>query len=256
AGEEKPAAELETKDEDGATEETGDKAEFSDPNMQAKFTQRMQEFSEKEKGFTAGKQKQDSFDLLMSDSSMREHILKWDRQRTGQEEPEPEVMESISDDEFNLASTDKNAFQTMIDGRSRQVAEKTFMPMIKQLQTKMQTMRSEQDIDDFVNAKDDEGKPLHPDFWELDKAGKIEPHLKKFRNSNMSGSEMIDTAYKMAKYSGLKAEAVSEANSGIAAKKQAIGDKGSKTEAKRDTSKLSLRDVWRKTSKELGINPP
>ncbi len=237
---------------DGATGETGE-PKFKDPNMEAKFTQTMQELSEEKKTYAKGKEKVEAFDNLMKDAEVVKYLQSWHDRKTGKAQEE---IESISDEDFDRASTSRESFQDIVDKRSRAIAKSEYGNKINHLETRLNSMRLEQDIDDFANAKGKDGGLLHDDFWKLDDAGKLEPYFISLRNSGMSGIQVVEAAYKLAKYPNLKAEAMKEAHTVVSKKKEAIGEKGGNADSSADTKKLSMLDFARRKAKELNMEVP
>ena len=222
----------------GATKPTAEKPEFSDPNMQAKFTQRMQELSEKQKEFDAHKQKLEAYEWISSQPELVKAIKDHHARSTGELKEDTDV----SDEEFTQASLDKSSFQKLVDKRAEAAAERKYGSVIKELRQGFTSIKSEQAISDFANSTDTQGNKAYPDFWKLDEEGKIEPILRALDGSKMSIQKKLEMAYREASYPSLRENALRAAHKTVDVKRQAIGEKGTTVEAKKDLSKLSLQE--------------
>ena len=251
AEEKEPEQGSEEAEGEGAPSKTEGEPEFKDKDMQAKFTQKMQELSEKEKNLSVYERKAKAFDDLRENPD----FVNWFKQYVNLAQRETEIPE-VSDEEFEAASTDKKAFQNLVNRQGEAVAKKHLTPFISkinELESKVINMENEQDIDDFANQVDKDGNLIHPDFWELDEKGLIEPELIKLRKANMTGLEKVDYAYMKAKFPNLKAEAIQNAHKAVQAKRKASGETGTGSTAKADTSKLSFLEFAERERKRLGL---
>jgi hypothetical protein len=229
------------------------KPEFSDPNMQAKFTQRMQELSEKEKSYQEGLRKSQAYDELLKNQEVVSYLRKV---YLGQEEKKDE----ISDDDFLAVTSDKNKFNEFLKNTVQQVLEERTRPLetkVKEMSAELQESRIIQDIDDFANAKDNSGNSLHADFDELNEAGKIQPYLVKFAGSRLPELEKIEMAYKLAKAENITQEVAKKAHDIVQQKKQAIGERGNSAQSNLSQKKFaSMKEFAETKAKELGIEVP
>lgn len=235
----------------GATEE---KQEFSDPNMQARFTERMTELKEKERILDENSKKLEAYDQLTKNPD----FLKWysDRLQAEQQSQKTEAtIPEISEDEWNKAVVDKNEFQKVVLNQAKQLVQKEVIPLVQELQMQNQKQALERDIDLYADAVDASGNKLHPDFDEVLDSGKLDPYIKALQGSKLSGIDIVDAAYKLAKSENLSKQITEKAHNIVETKKAAIGDKGQSVEAVPDVTKLSISDFYRREARRLGIPP-
>lgn len=117
--------------------------------------------------------------------------------------PEPE----LSPEKYAELLSDPKAFQSYINQAVEQRAQQLVMPEVQKTRDQVQLMDKRQEIERFAAQ--------HPDFWELDKQGKLEPVLRRYGNLS------IEDAYKLARYDSLKKEAINEAHGVVSQKRQA-----------------------------------
>jgi hypothetical protein len=257
-----PSGETEQGGESEGTESTTTETaepEFKDPNMQSAFTKKMQELSEIKQSYE-GRMKSYDEDKKYADT-MRElrgnpEFVKWYRQQVGQEE-KPQPIPEISEDEWTSAITDRRAAQRVIDQRAEMIAEQKMQSLRQEvdgLKASNEQMRLVQVVDDFASATDKSGKPLYPDFYDLDEKGYIEQNLKYLQGAKMDPRQKIDFAYKMAKYPHVKEDAIKAAHRTVETKRKAIGEPGTGSPAVvPDMKGKSLREVYEFHKKRLGV---
>jgi hypothetical protein len=231
---------------DGATSTTEtEKPEFQDPNMQKKFTQRMQEFSAKEKEFTESKAQLDIKARAFENLAANPKFVDWYRK-----ELQPAIQGNqvdVSDQEFFDATQDKGKFMSLVDKVAEARGKQTFEPKFNALKQEFNSMQTANDISLFADA---EG---HDDFWELDSQGKIEPILSALRNADMTNMEKIDMAWKMARHDTAIASAKQQRTTRATEKLNASGEKGTSMDVSTENVKAkNMREFFEKKAKELG----
>jgi len=223
--------------------------EFSDPNMQARFTERMTELKRQEDEFNANKSgfetKSQAFDRLAQIPEFR----KWYKEYSGNgktEEPEP----VLSDEAFYEITQDKDKLIQFIGQQAEKKVQKLIQPRLESMEKKYDTDRFAGEIDAFASS------PGHEDFWDLDQAGKIKPILKMFGGLKVSALEKLDMAYKLSKYPDIQKEAIVKAHQRAEEKKQLSGDKGVSNEAaiKKSTKGMSMEEFVEHEMKTKGLS--
>jgi hypothetical protein len=249
-----PSAETQQPNAETTSGATDQKPEFSDANMQKRFTERMTELKQKEDLYTSGLQKAETYDKLVKDPE----FLKWysGKLEAQQKQKEPDAIPQLSDEEWAQAVTDKNEFQKVVLNQARSMVQREVMPVLQELQQKATVSALERDIDTFADAVGDDGKPMHADFDDLLESGKIQPFIQALQGTKMSGVEIVDAAYKLATYEAAKNNATEKAHNIVATKKAAIGDRGTVSNVSPDDKKLSIREFMRKEATRLGIPVP
>lgn len=244
--------------EESTTQETSqsdqeEKPEFSDENMQARFTERMTELKQKEKEYNDKlgqfETKAKAFETL----ARNEKFINWyNEQRKQDTGPAP-----ISDEQWNQAVSDKTKFQELLDSRSEAKAKQLYELQIRELNQRMDQEDLVRDIERFATAQDDQGNLLYPDFLKLDKENKIEPYLSALQNVNAPQLQKIEWAYILAKYPQVKNDAIAEAHALAEKKKQSSSEPGVAQEMVTKPNKdMSLRDFARHEAKRLGMEVP
>lgn len=232
------------------TSETGEeKPEFSDENMQKRFTQKMQELSEKEKKISGEashlNDKAKAFDILSANQNFREWYKDYKQNTNKQSVPD------ITEEEWLSASQDKAKFQELLDKRVKLQRD----PEVDNLKKDVNLIKLTSDIDRFANAENEKNELVHPDFWELDDKNLIEPYLSAFKSIPISGAQKLEWAWKLARHDTRDKDAVIKAHKLVEEKKKASGDKGVSHETKTvSKTPMSLRDFYRKEAKRLGMN--
>lgn len=240
----------EVSEEQKTTPETGEeKPEFSDENMQKRFTQKMQELSEKEKKIegilTHANDKAKAFDVLATNPDFRKWYEDYKLKSSGQ------VTPNITDEEWVEATQDKAKFQELIDKRVKVQKD----PELTTLKRDVSLMKLATDIDNFANSENENHELLHPDFWQLDEKGLIEPYLAAFKSMPVSGAQKIEWAWKLARHDTRDSDAITKAHKLVEEKKNASGEKGVSLETKTISKKpMSLREFYKTEVKRLGMN--
>jgi len=233
-----------------------EKPEFKDENMQSRFTERMTELAEREKKLDARdsegevRNKQaEAFKVLSRMPKFRDF---YEKELRGEEQAKP--LE-ITDEEYSQAQLDAGKMKDLIAKVASHQAENMVVPRIQVLEEELRVSKQAQDIEDFANAKDEQGQNPHSDFWDLDKQGKIEPFLELLQPLDVPGVQKVEMAYILAKYPTVKQEALIEAHKRAEEKKGASTDKGLSTETvvTKPTKKMNTRDFYYQKIKELDL---
>lgn len=220
----------------GTSDKTA-KPEFSDPNMQARFTQRMQEFSAKEKALNdkiAGMEKKVSaFDKISSDKEASRILREYyDGQRGGKKDVAAQTK--LSQEDFLAISTDPEKFDRYVADRATALAKQMLQEQLGPLTTEFGSVKEkiaqqelERDISNFSELKDNDGNPLYPDFYDHVEA--MTPLLEKFSKLDLTNEQKLEMAYKLVKFPDSKAvkeQVAREAQQIVDKKRKATGDKG------------------------------
>jgi len=235
---------------EGATTET-EKPEFEDKNMQSKFTQRMQELSEKEKTYASGTQKAQAFEQLRNDPEAWKMIVDLYNQRSGKSQKD----EPITQDDLDNATTDPKSFETLVDKRARALLT-PMQQKVLQLEERDRQRSQLQDIDDFANAKDDKGNLRHPNFWDEGVQTKIKANLQALKGSQYSGLQQVEIAHTMATRGTLEKNAIDKAHSIVNQKKAAVGEKGTRVPSIPNMKGKSMLERATILAKEIGMDVP
>lgn len=227
----------------GTSSET-EKPEFSDPNMQARFTQRMTELKQREKEYNDALKKAQSFDAIRNNPELVEAIRKFIESKNA---PKKVEMPQIDETTFLEATTDPAKFAKLLDERAKILAEQMFAEKIKPIEERLgltvstiQEQRNSAIVSEFAAN--------HPDFWDLDNDGKgsIEGYLKALEGTQMSLEQKLEMAYKLAKSESVDKVATQKAHQIVTNKKTASGEKGSSDAG---TKKVDNRN-WEKLLEE------
>jgi hypothetical protein len=245
---EKPDAGTETTEGEETIVETEGKSadpEFKDENMQARFTQRMTEFKQKENEFNErlsnSETKAKAFDNL---TKMDKFLVWYNKELRGQKEEEFE----ISDQEYNQIMIDQDPTKLKeIINRGVQIGTKKALgSKMNEIEREVLSIKQTRSIDDFANE--------HKDFWELDDQGKIEPYLLKFANANMSMEEKLSLAHRLAKSENLDKQIAEKAYNHAEDKKKLSTDKGRSSDSviSKNTKPKNWKDTFNDFWKEKG----
>jgi len=249
-------AELDLKTDETEEKPAEAKPEFSDPNMQKKFTQKMQELSEQKKMYESAEQKAKAYDELISN----EKVVKYLRQEYLGEKAEALKNDEITEDEFVDLTSDKKKFNEYLKKNVQQILSEHTKPLesqVKAMNAELREAKLMQDISDFGDAKDENGNLLHPDFDTFAADKKIDPYLMKLRGSNMSELEKLELAYKLVKSENMPQEITKKAHNIVQQKKQAIGEKGNSAQTNLSSKKaLTMKEFAEQKAKEYGIEVP
>lgn len=215
-----------------ATQETGSEQEFTDTNMQRRWTEKTTELAEQRKAFLAEQEsfksrqaeiqrKLDLYDRIDKDPEIVQFVAK----RWGAKEEPAE----LTDDDYYAAQSDPKKFKELI----RREAEKVAQSQMNPLRQDLTAMKTEQEISSYATEKGNE------DFWELDEAGLIEPQilLLRQRNPRSSHMELIKMAHQESRRiinslnDNAQRKAMAKASGIVQVKKAASIDAGSKTSA-------------------------
>ena len=156
-----------------------------------------------------------------------------------QQNPQPKAQEKaapepeLSPEKHVEIISDPKAMQSYINDLVERRANQLVMPEVQKTREQVQLMDKRQEIERFASA--------HPDFWDLDKQGKLEPVLRKYNSIS------IEDAYKLAKFDTLKKEAISEAHGIVSQKKQASVERPGVS-----SSRSSSGPIKAKNRQELG----
>jgi hypothetical protein len=248
---EKPVVEAQKSETSGQVAETA-KPEFQDPNMQARFTQRMQEFAKKEQEYNAALTKAKAFERILQDKEAVSYL-----QQKYMPQPQKVQLPEITEEQFLEATTNPQKFKETIVNYSKNIVEnmlqeklQPYAEQINRLMSSDATKALEQDIDDFANSKDSKGNALYPDFWNY--TSDIQQYLEKFQSVPLSNQEKLDTAYRLAKYPHLQKETIEKAHNMIAVKKAASMEKGGTSgNASRLNKSLPLSDYIEAAANEI-----
>jgi hypothetical protein len=215
----------------GTTTETAEKPEFSDPNMQKRFTEKMQEISAQKTDYETKiksyESKVSAFDRLEKDPAVVKLIKDYYESKR-----QPAKAADLSDTDFLEITTNPKKFQEYLTKQATELAqrmlEERLGPVTQDVNTfkeEMATQKLSQDIDNFANSKDGQGKSLYPDFYKL--SDQITPYLEKFQPiKELSNEQKLEMAYKLVKFPDQKKEVVAQAHKLIDSKKTATGDRG------------------------------
>lgn len=255
---EQPEVKAEPMTEVETSEKTAEeKPEFADPNMQARFTQRMTEIK-------ASESKIKAFDFLAKDPK----FLDW-YQNSYKQPQQPEQFQSpeVSDEEFYAATTSREAMQQLltkqISSAISYLTENNIKPQIQEIKQQFEQREQsfklkevEQEIQDFASTTDEAGEKMYPDFWELDEKGLIEPQLAVLAHvpeNVLPAREKLKLAYQLAKYPQMGKQAVAKAHDIVSAKKKAVGERGT-GQGNVVAKKMSKREFYEKQAAELGVS--
>lgn len=248
---------VEQKPESSATTSQTAKPEFADPNMNARFTQKMQELSTREAEYKKGLQKIQAFEALEKNPK----FIEWATEHYGEKKPAKPVLPEITDEQFVEATTNPAKFRETIVSLSTTIAKAMldeqlapYKKDIEAIKADHATKALEQDIDDFANSKDASGKPLYPDFWSY--SPQVQGYLEKFQNMPMTNPEKLELAYKLAKYPNMVQETIAKAHNLVNTKKLATTEKGgiSNANVKKVDKNMSLNDFIDKAADEIKWN--
>lgn len=230
AASEKPASTTKT-EVHGTSTETAVKPEFSDPNMHAKFTQRMQELAAKEKEFNEKlkgyESKVSAFDKIAQDSKASQLLREYYEAKNAPPKPT-----ELSQEEFLEISTDPKKFQSYLQNTAKELAKQMLNeqlgPISKDVgsfKEQIAQQKLEQEVSNFAMLKDSAGKLAYPDFY--DHADEITVVLEKLAPvTNLTSEQKMEMAYKLVKYPKSQQSVVAEAHKIIEKKKIATGDRG------------------------------
>lgn len=246
-----PVESTEPKVDEGATPKTDE--EFSDPNMQKDYTQKMQSLSEERKMFETErntwskeqetvKQKLDLYDRMDKDPE----VVKFVSERYG---PKQQPTE-ITDDELLDAQSDVGKFRELVQREVRKAENDIISP----LNHDMNEMKLENELSNYGNMKGND------DFWTLDEANLIEPqlYLARKQNPKMDNFGLIQRAHQEARKlvnsitDKVKKDEKARIDGTIQDKKDGSIDKGGKlTVSKTDSFKgNSLKEIAEKLMKQ------
>lgn len=237
-----------------------DKPEFEDKDMQARFTQRMQELSEKEKAWETEKadlaKAKAILDRLNNDPEVVSFVAKRYGAKT-EEKPQSAKDVIAQADVDNIITEDgkfdKDKFASLVE-KVADVKYGNIQGEVKQTRAELRTMALENDIDFYSKQKGNE------DFWELQEQGLINPIMREIRIKNPQSNDMavITEAHRTARnivqaiHKKAEASATAKANGMLEQKKNASVDKGTGAEASALKGK-SMIEIGKMVAKELGI---
>lgn len=202
---------------------------FFDPNqvppeLQAAYKSMQAAFTKKTQGLAEYKKKAESLDQLVGYDPFvqwyNKHLTGADKEKVEQPKAKPAestapknpgLFEDLSDEEYQLLMTDKGKMGKYLQAKIQEQAMNVAMPGIQQAQQKVQYMENLSKIERFAQE--------HPDFWELDKKGLIEPLIDRY-----PGLE-LDDIYKLAKFPFVQQEAVQKAHQMVQMKQSATVEK-------------------------------
>lgn len=206
------------------TEETFFDPKGLSPELEQAYKQMQAAFTKKTQDVASIRKKAESLDQLVEYGPFKDwygkHISGADKQAPQRQEqpapkqeskPEPSLFEELSDDEFQLMSADKAKLGKYLQAKIMEQASRAALPVAQAAQQKVQYLENLSTIERFGQE--------HPDFWDLDKQGLIEPLLD--RHPGLG----IEEVYKLAKFPFLQQEAVQKAHQLVNMKKAATVEK-------------------------------
>lgn len=244
-----------------------DKPEFEDKDMQARFTQRMQEISDKEKSLTEKEKAWETekaelakakaiLDRLNNDPEVVSFVAKRYGAKT-EEKPQSAKDVIAQADVDNIITEDgkfdKDKFAALVE-KVADVKYGNIESTVKKTQAELRTMALENDIDFYSKQKGNE------DFWELQEQGLINPIMREIRIKNPQSDDMsvITEAHRTARnivqaiHKKAEVAATAKANGMLEEKKNASVDKGTGAEASALKGK-SMIEIGKLVAKELGM---
>lgn len=190
------------------------------PELEPAYKQMQAAFTKKTQGLADYRKKSESLDQLVQYKPFvdwyNRHVSGTDEARKEQPAPkQPEskppapqgLFDDLSDEEYQLLSSDKGKFGKYMQSKIADMAAQVAGPMAQQAQQKVQYLENLSTIERFGQE--------HPDFWELDGKGLIEPLLEKHPGLG------IEEVYKLAKFPFLQQEAVQKAHQMVSMKRNA-----------------------------------
>jgi len=232
------------------------KPEFSDPNMHARFTQKMTELKQKEDELKSFESKIKAFDFLSQDPKFKEWYNGIYKQAAS---PAEFRAPELTDEEFYAATTSREAFQQVMNKQIlaaiEHLTKNAFEPRLQEIQQNLKVKEILQEIQDFSATTNEKGELKYPDFWQLDEKGLLEPVLSVLAHipeTVATSAQKLEWAYMLAKYPEMGKQAIAKAHDLTQAKKKAIGEKGTGSN-NLSSKKLTTREFAEKTAQELGI---
>ena len=197
-------------------------------NMQGAYTKKTQEIAD-------FKKKGEVLDQLGS----YEPFVKWYNQhragldkglpdktlvdKTEQEQPKGSMAEMTQEELMEIQGNPKK-FQEYVKNLALQASA----PMVREAQQKAEYVMNLNKVENFARE--------HPDFWDLDKKGLVEPLIEKY-----PGMELEDV-YKLAKFPFVEDEAVRKAHNIVQDKKVAVTEKPGQVMAGSSKVKVKSRE--------------
>jgi hypothetical protein len=232
--------------------------DFQDPNMQARFTQKMQELSALEKKYKETEQKAGYYEALRNDSGAIAALKKYYAELEGVNDQSGKAQQDpvITQDAMLSALESPEKFQGLVSQIAESIAERKIRALhsdVKASKAQLQEMALMQSLDDFANARDDKGNLVHADYETLEKSGKIAEYMKQVSPA-IPAQQRIALAYRLAKSENYDNDVLAKAHRIVEDKKRAVGDKGTGTGATLAPAFKTREDFVKYKAKELGID--
>ena len=217
------------------------------PELQPAYKQMQAAFTKKTQGIADFHKKAEALDQLVSYAP----FVEWYNKQNNPEQPKKDsgsqepVEPDMSDDQFSNLVQNKDEFNKYVKGLAKKQAEEMYLPMAQKTQREVDYLKNLEKIKSFGQE--------HPDFWDLDKKGLVEPLIRKYPQMD------LDDIYKLAKYSTVESEAVKKAHNMVQAKKEAVVEQpGANVPASRKVKVKNRREAMMQAyeAAEKGQTPP
>lgn len=191
------------------------------PELQQAYKQMQAAFTKKTQDISEARKKAETLDQLVGYSP----FVKWynghvngepttgkPTEQLGEPEKAPQaILDSLSEEEMQLLSTDPKKFKEVLRQAIREEASQALLPMMLETRKEVEYQKNLSKVESFSKE--------HSDFWDLDDKGLIDPLIAKYPGMG------LEDIYKLAKYPYLEQDAVQKAHGIVQQKKAATVEK-------------------------------
>jgi hypothetical protein len=151
------------------------------PELQSIYKSLQADYTKKTQGVADTRKKADAYDQISRDQRFVDYWQGLNRTQKAEfkeqkAEVEKRLGEKITDDEFQKAFTDKDAYLSLHEKMIRDVLEKS-QQKIQELEQKLSVKDAQDIVSSFATEIGKDGKPVRPDFDSLDEDRLITGYL-------------------------------------------------------------------------------
>lgn len=238
------------------------------PELKQAYTNMLKDYKSKTQSIADVRKKAEAFDKVSSRSDFKDWWSGASRQqkadfREQKAEVEKKLGEKITDERFQQAFQTKDGFLDLIAEVAKEMGGKS-QKQIEQLEQKLSVKDAESYVDQFATEVGKDGKPIRPDFYNLDEDRLITGYLQlSIDPSKGIGadeySQKLSEAYSWAKglsqkyYEKGKAEALQIIQKKAAASTEPPTGAAKGAYTGSDPKKLSVREAMELAKKNIRV---